>query len=258
MHVFFIAATVVMSFLAIGFVAMPLAKNKRQFGLLGVAVALPLFATSMYWLVGTPRAATLATSAHADQPGTAAQRNKTVGSVASMVDGLAARLEANPQDGGSWLLLARSYNHLGRTSDAVDAYQQAVALGEYDEELAALAGSSKSVVSGPRISGNVSLAASAEDIVLPTDTVFVFARAIDGPPMPVAVLQRPASQLPLDFVLDDNLALSADAKLSNVERVVVSARISRSGIATDALQTLEARSGEVLVGDAQYLNLIVR
>lgn len=258
MHGFFITATVVMSFLAIGFAAMPLAKNNRQFGLLGVAIALPLFATSMYWMVGTPQAATLATPAHANKPGTTPQRNQTVGSVASMIDGLAARLETNPQDGGSWLLLARSYKHLQRMSEAVNAYEQAAALGEYDEELAALAGSNMSAPTGPQIAGHVALAKNSEDVVLPTDTVFIFARAVDGSPMPVAVLQRPAAELPLNFMLDDSHAISADTKLSNVERVVVSARISRSGIATDALQNLEARSGEVLVGAAQSLNLIIQ
>jgi len=111
--------------------------------------------------------------------------------------------------------------------------------------------------SAAQIFGNLQLSERSKDIVLPTDTVFIFARAVDGPPMPVAVLQRPVSDLPLDFLLNDSQAMSAAAKLSNFEQVVVTARISRSGIATDALQNLEAKSEPVVVAENRHLNLII-
>jgi cytochrome c-type biogenesis protein CcmH len=108
-----------------------------------------------------------------------------------------------------------------------------------------------------QILGNVQLSDKSREIVLPTDTVFIFARAVDGPPMPVAVLQRPASDLPLDFLLNDSQAMSDAAKLSNHEQVTVTARISRSGIATDALKNLEAKSEPVIVAENRRLNLII-
>ena len=66
---------------------------------------------------------------------------KPVASVASMVDELAARLQEEPGDAKGWLLLAKSYKHLGRIEEAQRAYKQAAMLGEYDEGLAALDGS---------------------------------------------------------------------------------------------------------------------
>jgi cytochrome c-type biogenesis protein CcmH/NrfG len=57
--------------------------------------------------------------------------------VASLVDGLAARLHENPDDAGGWLLLAKSYRFLERPDDARLAYQRAAALGKTDPELSA-------------------------------------------------------------------------------------------------------------------------
>jgi len=190
--------------------------------------------------------------------GSATRKSSTsVGSVASMVEGLAARLETNPNDGKSWLLLAKSYHHLKRFPEARDAYARAAALGEYDESLASYFDAPVAEDTGARIFGNVKLSERSMAIVQPTDTVFVFARAVDGPPMPVAVLQRPVSELPLDFLLNDSQAMSADLKLSNFEQVVVTARVSRSGVATDALQDLEAKSGIIVLADNEHLDLII-
>lgn len=261
MFAVFWVTTIAMALLAFSFIATPLLRSNRRLGLVGVALALPIFAGGLYWLVGSPQAATLgavesmATSAPGNRPG---NPSKSVGSVASMIDGLAARVEENPDDGKSWLLLARSYKHLNRTSDAVIAYERAAALGEYDEGLAALSpDNTADHTSAAQIFGNVKLSDRSKAIVLPTDTVFIFARAVTGPPMPVAVLQSPVSALPLDFLLNDSQAISADTKLSNYEQVVVTARISRSGVASEALQDLEARSGNIVVADNEHLNLII-
>ncbi|MGB0468462.1 MAG: c-type cytochrome biogenesis protein CcmI [Pontibacterium sp.] len=62
----------------------------------------------------------------------------------------------------------------------------------------------------------------------PDQTVFVFARPVGGR-MPLAALRLTLSQLPLEVVLNDSLAMSPQAKLSQVEEVEVTARISLSG-----------------------------
>ncbi len=54
-------------------------------------------------------------------------------SVSSLIGGLEARLEENPNDGRGWLLLAKSYEHLGRYDDAREAFAHAAALGATDE-----------------------------------------------------------------------------------------------------------------------------
>lgn len=262
MSTVFWVATIVMALLAFSFIAMPLIRNNRRFGLAGIGVALPIFAAGLYWFVGSPQAASVDAPAHQSmqsKPGTVSPASKSVGSVASLVDALAARLKENPDDGKSWLLLARSYKHLKRFPEAIAAYENAVALDQYDEELASLSGSPASADSaGAQVFGNLALSERAKAIVLPTDTVFIFARAVGGPPMPVAVLQRPVSDLPLDFLLNDSQAMSADMKLSNYEQVIVTARISRSGVATDALQGLEAKSETVIVAENRHLNLVIK
>jgi tetratricopeptide (TPR) repeat protein len=258
MSAVFWAATIVMTLLAFTFVTMPLIENNRRFPLVGIAAALPIFAASLYWFVGSPQAAGVDIQEHSSKPAVAAQQKKSVGSVASMIGGLAARLKDNPDDGKSWLLLARSYKHLNRLPEALDAYQHAVALGEYDGDLAALSGSpSSGDLAIAQVFGNVRLSERSKKIVLPTDTVFIFARAVGGPPMPVAVLQRPVSDLPLDFLLNDSQAMSADMKLSSYEQVIVTARISRSGVASDALQGLEAISGVIVVAENRHLKLTI-
>ena len=54
-------------------------------------------------------------------------------SLSSLIGGLEARLEENPNDGRGWLLLAKSYEHLGRYDDAREAFAHAAALGATDD-----------------------------------------------------------------------------------------------------------------------------
>ncbi|MEO8807691.1 MAG: c-type cytochrome biogenesis protein CcmI, partial [Burkholderiaceae bacterium] len=82
------------------------------------------------------------------------------------------------------------------------------------------------------IRGQVSLAPALAAQALPTDTVFIFARAVQGPRMPLAVQRGKVSDLPIAFKLDDSLAVSPDFKISGFTEVRIEARISRSGSAT--------------------------
>jgi tetratricopeptide (TPR) repeat protein len=255
-------ATIVMAVVAFSFVALPLLKSNRKNALLVIAIALPLVAAGLYLNLGSPSLNANDESANRSAArssiGTGDAANDKLDSVASMVEGLAKRLEENPDDGSSWLLLARSYKHLNRIEEATDAYEKAVALGQFNADLAALGtGEIDEAAPGAQIFGNVRLTAAARAIIKPGDTVFIFAKAVDGPPMPVAVLRRPAADLPVDFLLNDSQSMTADMKLSNFEQVTVTARITRSGDATVALQELEATSGSIRVADNQHLNLII-
>ncbi len=80
-----------------------------------------------------------------------------------------------------------------------------------------------------RIQGRVSLAPALAARALPSDTVFVFARAAEGPRMPLAIVRRTVADLPFTFTLDDSMAMSPQMKLSGFARVIVGARVSRSG-----------------------------
>ena len=101
-----------------------------------------------------------------------------------------------------------------------------------------------------QVSGRVSLAPALAARVQPGDTVFIFARAADGPRMPLAILRRNASELPITFTLDDSMAMSPEMKLSKFPSVVVAARISRSGDAMPRSGDLQGQSGAVKAGSA--------
>lgn len=103
------------------------------------------------------------------------------------------------------------------------------------------------------ITGRISLAPALAAQVQPGDTLFVYARPLDGG-MPLAVLRTEASALPLDFTLDDSRAMSPAARLSGATRVRVDARISRSGNAMPAPGDLIAETQEVATG-ARRLSL---
>ncbi|MEO7151187.1 MAG: c-type cytochrome biogenesis protein CcmI [Burkholderiaceae bacterium] len=98
------------------------------------------------------------------------------------------------------------------------------------------------------VSGVVSLAPALAGQVGRNDTVFVFARSVDGPRMPLAILRRKVSDLPFAFTLDDSLAMSPAAQLSSAGSVIVGARISRSGDATTATGDLQGASIAVRPG----------
>lgn len=98
------------------------------------------------------------------------------------------------------------------------------------------------------VSGQVRLAATLQGKPAPQDTVFVFARAVEGPKMPLAMLRAQVKDLPLNFTLDDSTAMSPQMKLSNFPEVVIVARISKSGGAVPQPGDLEGVSAPVKLG----------
>lgn len=79
------------------------------------------------------------------------------------------------------------------------------------------------------LSINVDIAPELKLKSLPTDTVFVYARATNGPKMPLAIVRKQVQDLPLKVVLDDSMAMGPMAKLSSVAEVEILARVSKQG-----------------------------
>jgi cytochrome c-type biogenesis protein CcmH len=98
------------------------------------------------------------------------------------------------------------------------------------------------------VSGRVTVAPALQGKVGPDDTVFVFARAPEGSRMPVALLRKQGRDLPLDFALDDTLAMVPQSRLSQHPQVIVGGRVSRRGDAIPAAGDLEGELGPVPVG----------
>ncbi len=104
---------------------------------------------------------------------------------------------------------------------------------------------------GASVSGKVSVAPALAQKVSPSDTIFIYARAETGPRMPLAIMRKKASELPVDFTLDDNSAMAPNFRLSNFAKVMVLARISRSGNAAAQSGDLEGSIGPVATGSSK-------
>jgi cytochrome c-type biogenesis protein CcmH len=262
--------------------------------------------------------------------------------ISAMVDKLAERLKAQPNDADGWSMLGRTYSVLGRHADALKAYQTAMNLRKDDATLVAdyadslavnsnrtlegepmkyveralkleptnlkalfLAGThafdkkdyagavkfwEKAAKSAPpenafvqqiqpalaearqlaglpapalpldgatkqtaatskgSVSGTVTLASAIAKQANPDDTVFVFARPAEGSRMPLAILRKQVKDLPLQFTLDDSMAMSPANALSGASKVIVGARISRSGNAMPQPGDLTGQTATVNVG----------
>lgn len=82
---------------------------------------------------------------------------------------------------------------------------------------------------GPKLTISVKLDPKIAADVPPEATLFVFARAASGPPMPLAIQRLTAGQLPLTLTLDESHGMLPSLKLSMFPQVVIGARVSRSG-----------------------------
>ncbi len=314
------------------------ARPGSNLGAIAFAIALPVCALAIYLVVGNPQAIQMAGTPQSTAHGVSGEQ------MLAIVEKLAARMRANPEDPEGWKILARSYAALGRFKEASEAYANATArspgdaqlFADYADALAmaqgrslegepekliaralavdprnvkalALAGTvafsrkdyakaeeywerilavvppdsefargaraniaeARSLAGGTlaapppaapaaapaspaadatRVSGTVKLAPALAAKVEPNDTVFIFARAAEGPRMPLAILRRQASDLPVEFALDDSMAMTPQMKLSSFPLVVIGARVSKSANATPQPGDLEGLSAPIKSG----------
>jgi hypothetical protein len=268
MNLLFFCSSLTMILIAMSFAATPLVSSYRKnnagfakFPLLAIIVVLG-FAVALYAAIGRPglesqtpvakMAGTPATLPQATEP-----REKAA-SIETLLSGLEERLRSNPDDGKDWLLLAQSYEHVGRNADASDAYARAVALGVSDEALGARLSNDESMPAGAtaEIRGRLSYSQSVADRINPDDVVFITAK-VPGNPMPLAVLRRSASELPFDFVLSDEASMVKGSGISNASEIVVTAKLSKSGDALNPGANLQATAGPVEPGNAGFLELVI-
>jgi cytochrome c-type biogenesis protein CcmH len=106
------------------------------------------------------------------------------------------------------------------------------------------------------VRGSVTLSPALAARAQPADTVFIFARAVDGPRLPLAIIRRQVRDLPFAFTLDDSQAMSPDARLSSFNNVTIGARISRSANAMPQSGDLQGTSAPVKLGAAN-VNVVI-
>jgi cytochrome c-type biogenesis protein CcmH len=116
------------------------------------------------------------------------------------------------------------------------------------DQMIAQAQAAQADLAASTITGRVSLGPALKDRVVPAETLYIFARAAAGPRMPLAVLKESAGSLPKSFTLDDSMAMSPAARLSTAGKVIVEARISKSGSATPSPGDLRGASAPVEPG----------
>ncbi|HEX9277933.1 MAG TPA: c-type cytochrome biogenesis protein CcmI [Casimicrobiaceae bacterium] len=324
--------------------------RRAWFAAAALLLLIPTAAVILYARLGNPGAGAAAVNTATDS------RNAheiSDAQIAAMVDSLAQRLKSRPDDADGWVLLARSYQALGRFPEAADAYAHAAAfisanaalLADYADVLAMAQGrklagkpaalAQRALAIDPNhrkalalaataaleardldgalsywrrllaqfpqtsedakqitviiaeiesakregkglpsagtapervesadaakpakpattatITGRVDISPALATKVALTDTVFIFARAADGPRMPLAVLRIAAKELPKEFTLDDSMGMASGAKLSGAAAVIVEARISKSGNALPQSGDFSGRSAPVKPGAA--------
>lgn len=327
-------------------------RSPRLFSTAVVAIAVPAISTSMYFLVGSPDQSG---SSETEASAATAPDSSRVPPIREMVDGLARRLQENPDDAQGWLMLARSYLVLERFAEADAAFSRLATLGaatpdilaqhagaiamanggevterasallqqalamdpdearglwlagifemqhedpagaleywrrlrpvlagepEAAANLAAMIGDAEQQLSlataagaptrstGDPVSlpGNdlkvalsvtVSLDAQLAAGVEPDDTVFVSARAVNGPSLPLAVARLKASELPATVALSDAMAMTPELRLSAFDQVRIVARVSRSGDALPRSGDLQGDAGPVSTARTEPIEIVI-
>lgn len=166
---------------------------------------------------------------------------------------LSGVLERHPQHEGALLLMGMGAYRAGDMATALQylpvlkqvhmartGETQSEAITEVDKLIAlAKTGGEKAAVSGG-IQVTVKIADNLRAKVPSGATLFIFARALNGPPMPLAVVRQPVGNFPVEALLNDSQAMMPDLSLSKFPSVVVSARISASGNPVGEKGDLEA------------------
>lgn len=106
------------------------------------------------------------------------------------------------------------------------------------------------------ISGRVELAPALRAKAAQGTTVFIFARAVNGPRMPLAVKRITVADLPFDFSLDDSMAMQPGHGISSAAELRIEVRVSKSGQAMPQPGDLTGASAPIKPG-AKGIHIVV-
>jgi len=110
---------------------------------------------------------------------------------------------------------------------------------------------------GASLQVEVTLSPQLKDKLASGDVLYVYARAPDGPPMPLAVARLDPVKLPATVTLNDAMAMAPTLKLSSAAQVFVGARISHGGEPTAQSGDLEGDAGVVAVDRKQPVKITI-
>jgi cytochrome c-type biogenesis protein CcmH len=145
----------------------------------------------------------------------------------------------------------------GKTETSATGKTETSATGKTEVPAPGKTGAPAAVAaSGLTIKGRVALSPALAGKAAATDTVFIVARAPQGPRMPLAVMRRQVKDLPFEFTLGDEQAMSPEMKLSKFSEAVIVARVSKSGNAIPQSGDLQGVTGNVKLG-ASDVNVLI-
>lgn len=182
-------------------------------------------------------------------------------------------LKLNPQERTALGLLGISAFNNGDYRKAIKHWQQVLATLEYGENASAVQGGidramEKLKEAGEDVSdlmpekAELKITISVSDELkqsLPAESrVFVLARPVGGR-MPLAVQSMKLQELPKEILLNDDMAMSPQAKLSSVGEVEILARVSKSGMAAPEPGDLQGMIGPINVKESEgkLLSLVI-
>ncbi|MDO8346406.1 MAG: c-type cytochrome biogenesis protein CcmI [Rugosibacter sp.] len=145
--------------------------------------------------------------------------------------------------------IARARERLGQKVGADDGPEVVQGKAPNAEKPASSAPSvDAKTLAGNAVSGRVELAPALRAKAAPEATVFIFARAVNGPRMPLAVKRVTVADLPLDFSLDDSMAMQPGHGISSAAELRIEVRVSKSGQAMPGAGDLTGASAPVKPG----------
>jgi cytochrome c-type biogenesis protein CcmH len=104
---------------------------------------------------------------------------------------------------------------------------------------------------------SVNLDSKLKTKAAPGDTVFIFARAVQGPPMPLAIVKKQVKDLPVTVSLNDAMAMMPNMTMSSVPKIYIGARISKSGNAMPQTGDLQGRTAPITTGKKQAVTITI-
>ena len=184
------------------------------------------------------------------------QGGRLGGRPAELVD---QALSASPQNPKALWLSGMAANEAGDTEIAVTRWETLLPLIQSDPQSVKEVQAMISNARGEDVNTEEPTAATggltvtvdlAENVVAasaPDDAVFVYAKAVSGPPMPLAAKRVTVKDLPVTFTLTDDDAMMPQLTLSSQPQVIVGARVTKSGQAI-------AQSGDFVAESAPVSN----
>jgi cytochrome c-type biogenesis protein CcmH len=110
---------------------------------------------------------------------------------------------------------------------------------------------------GTAVSGEITLAPALKAKAAAGETLFIVAKSVDAPGVPVAVLRGSVGSWPLKFTLDDSQSMLPGRNLSSAGRVTIEARISQKGQPLPASGDLQGTTGVINPADHQPLKILI-